>query len=240
MSSYEDVIEDIGFGTFHVLLTLGAGFLWAADSMEMMINSILSPILKCDWKLSSVQESTISTVAFMGQAIGAVGWGYLSDSYGRKITLCASAALVFLFGVASSQAPSYWFMLVCRCLIGLGVGGIPQTVVILTEIVPTQQRSKAVLSMAIFWGVGPVFASALAMVIINALSWRYYLLILSTPLVIFLIGSWWIPESPRYLLITNQIDKLNASMQRIANEYERGEYEYRRNRQTRCCSINRG
>ena len=51
----EEAIDSIGFGKFHVLLTLCAGFLWGADAMEMMINSVLSPVLKCDWNLTSFQ-----------------------------------------------------------------------------------------------------------------------------------------------------------------------------------------
>ena len=221
----EDAVEAIGFGKFHILLTLCAGLLWASDSMEIAINALLPPTLVCEWNLTSVQEALIPTVNFIGQGVGALGWGYLSDRYGRKVALCASALTVFVFGVVSSLVPVYWSMLLCRCLVGVGIGGIPQTVTILTEVMPVQRRSKSVLIMKTFCGIGSLVAAGLAIGIVNAWGWRYYVLILSSPLLVFLISSWWIPESPRYLLITGQMGKLNALIQRIAKVNGKNEPE---------------
>ena len=107
-------------------------------------------------------------------------------------------------------------MLVCRCFVGLGVGGIPQTIALITEMVPTRRRSQAVLLLAVFWGLGTMFAAALALAVVNTWSWRWYLLLLPSPVAVFLVASWWIPESPRYLLITGQMVRLNSLMKRIA------------------------
>ena len=48
-------------------------------------------------------------VVFTGQAVGAIGWGFLGDIYGRKRTLCGSATMVLVFGVASSQVMQIHF-----------------------------------------------------------------------------------------------------------------------------------
>jgi len=214
--SIDDVIETLGTGKFHILLILSLGLLNAADSMELAINSILSPILQCEWHLSNVQEAMISTVAFLGQGIGAFGWGFMSDKYGRKATLFGIALTLSVFGIASSQAPVYWSMLLFRCLIGIGVGGSHVAWALLSEVTPIRQRSKTVLLMHVFWTIGSVVAAAIAIGAVNGLGWRYYLLIISSPSIVFLIASWWIPESPRYLLISGQMDKLNSVMERIA------------------------
>ena len=190
-----------------------AGFLWMSDSMEMMIIAIISPILVCEWHLSRLQEASISTAVFVGQGIGALVWGKLSDMFGRKMPLVASGFFILLFGVLSSQAPFFSLMLVFRFFVGFGIGGLPQSVTILTEMLPVHRRGAAVFAMAFFWGAGSVFASALALAVSQ---WRHFLLILSSPLLVFLIGSWWIPESPRYLLISGQMGKLKALLRRIA------------------------
>ena len=70
--------------------------------------------------------------------------------------------------------------------------------------------------LGFFWAVGSVFASSLASVVMDTLKWRYYLLIVSTPLLLFLIGSFWIPESPRYLLSTGQVEECKGIIDRIA------------------------
>ena len=40
--------------------------IWVADAMEMMLLSFLGPSLKCDWGLSSNEESLLTTVVFVG------------------------------------------------------------------------------------------------------------------------------------------------------------------------------
>ena len=66
-TTLEDMIETLGFGRFHIFLMLGVGFFWVADSMEIMVVSILSPLLVCEWNLNSLQEAMITTVVFIGQ-----------------------------------------------------------------------------------------------------------------------------------------------------------------------------
>ena len=62
----DEAIESIGVGKFHIILMLITGFAWVAESMEMMVISILSPILTCDWNLSSYEEAIIATSVFIG------------------------------------------------------------------------------------------------------------------------------------------------------------------------------
>ena len=212
----QNATEYVGFGKFQVLMMLMVGFFWTADAMEIMVVSILSPILACEWNLSSLQEALISTIVFFGQGVGNVGIGYLSDVFGRKKALCGSVLVVVLFGIISSQAPSYEFILLCRFLVGFGLGGTHQAVIILTEVLPVHRRGAALIFLSFFWSAGSSLAAALALAVVNTWGWRYYLLILSSPLLTFLISSWWIPESPRYLLVSGQQDELNALMIRIA------------------------
>ena len=62
-----------------------------------------------------------------------------------------------------------------------------------------------------------MIAAALALAMIGVTGWRYYLLVLSAPLALFLMVSWWMPESPRYLLITGKTEQLKSLFQRISS-----------------------
>lgn len=55
-----------------------------ADAMEMMILSILSPALHCEWWLDSWQQALITTVVFCGMMLSSTMWGNITDKYGRK------------------------------------------------------------------------------------------------------------------------------------------------------------
>ena len=65
-------INALGFGKFQVMLSLFTGLCWMADSMEMMILSILSPALHCDWKIDKYQEAFLTTVRITVIAISVI------------------------------------------------------------------------------------------------------------------------------------------------------------------------
>ena len=61
----DQAVNATGFGRFQVKLSLITGLSWMADSMEMMILSIISPALKCDWRLPDWKQALITTVEFI-------------------------------------------------------------------------------------------------------------------------------------------------------------------------------
>ena len=63
--------------------------------------------MRCEWGLSTRQESAISTLVFVGTLIGANAFGALSDAYGRRAGFFVTAVFTFVFGVASALAPSF-------------------------------------------------------------------------------------------------------------------------------------
>ena len=52
----------MGFSKFQIKLSLVTGLAWMADSMEMMLLSILGPALLCEWSLKSWEKALITTV----------------------------------------------------------------------------------------------------------------------------------------------------------------------------------
>ena len=80
----DQAVTAIGFGRFQVRLSLITGLCWMADSMEMMILSILSPAVQCSWRVSEWRQAFITTVVFLGMMLSSPFWGKFSDKYGRK------------------------------------------------------------------------------------------------------------------------------------------------------------
>lgn len=52
--------------------------------MEIMILSFVGSAVKTDWRLSSGEESLLSTVVFTSMLFGAYTWGLISDRFGRR------------------------------------------------------------------------------------------------------------------------------------------------------------
>lgn len=56
-----------------------------ADAMEMMILTILSPALKCEWHINNFQQAMITTCVFCGMVFSSSIWGTVCDKYGRRL-----------------------------------------------------------------------------------------------------------------------------------------------------------
>ena len=189
--SIDDAIDGIGFGRFQVKLTLFVGLCWTADAMEIMILSILSPALKCQWHISTLAEACLTMLVFVGQMIGASGWGTFSDKYGRKKSMVMCAIYTVFYGVLSAFSPNYAWLLVLRTLVGIGVGGVPQAVTIYTEFLPTKYR-YAVAFIQVFWALGTVMIVLASVFIMPSYGWRLLVLFAALPCLVFTISCLWI------------------------------------------------
>ncbi|CAH1801775.1 unnamed protein product [Owenia fusiformis] len=189
-----------------------------ADSMEMMILSILSPALHCAWGLSSWQQALITTVVFCGMMFSSGVWGKVCDQYGRKAELILCSLFTFYFGFLSSFSPTYPWLLILRCLVGFGIGGAPQSIVLYSEFLPQSSRAKCIVMIEIFWALGACFEVVLALLVMPHLGWRWLLGLSSIPLSIFTVCCVWLPESARFDVARGNPESALKTLERIAKE----------------------
>jgi len=152
--SIETAIETLGFGKFQVRMAAIIGLTYMADYVEMMILSILPAALSCEWNIRPWEKATLTTVPFIGMLISGTAWGGFSDKYGRKAGLWLCTIVTFYFGLLSSFAPNFIWVLILRGLVGFGVGGVPQAFTLFSEFSPTVHRAKVFSLLSIFGPVG--------------------------------------------------------------------------------------
>uniref|UniRef100_A0A915EIF3 Major facilitator superfamily (MFS) profile domain-containing protein n=1 Tax=Ditylenchus dipsaci TaxID=166011 RepID=A0A915EIF3_9BILA len=184
----DDAVEYLGFGKFQLMLSLFTGLAWMADAMEMMILSILSPALLCEWHISTVEQAMITTCVFSGMMMSSTVWGKVCDRFGRRTGLMHR----------------YW--------------GVPQSVTLYAEFLPMAQRAKCVVLIESFWAVGAAFESLLALFIMETWGWRWLLLFSSLPLLLFAISCCWLPESARFLMASGRTKEAYQTLQRVARQ----------------------
>lgn len=211
-----EAVEAIGMGKYQILLILMAGFVNMCDSLELLLLSILAPTIHCLWHLSSWEEALITTIVFVGMAVGCPLWGWLSDNFGRKSMIVISASWLGYFGFLSSFSPHYLWIIALRCLVGVGIGGIPTMYTLLIEFLPIHVRSYIILCLAFFWALGSTFCVCVALLVMPTLGWRWLTGIATLPVVIFIILCRWLPESPRYLVAVGEREKGLAELSRMA------------------------
>uniref|UniRef100_A0A8C5HH33 Synaptic vesicle 2-related protein-like n=1 Tax=Gouania willdenowi TaxID=441366 RepID=A0A8C5HH33_GOUWI len=213
-----EALEVIGFGKFQWKMSLLTGLAWVADAMEMMILSILGPTLHCEWRIPAYQVALITSVVFIGMGISSPVWGKVSDKYGRKVGLVMCSSWTFFYGILSAFSPVYGWVLVLRGLVGVGIGGIAQSITLYTEFLPVKARSTGVMMLSAFWAAGAILEVLLALLVMPTLGWRWLLGLSAIPMALFICFYSWLPESPRFDVLSGRREKAIATLTRIAKE----------------------
>ena len=137
---------------FHYKLLLIAGIGWAFDAMDTGIISFIMPLLTKEWHLTGTEIGMLGSVGLLGMAIGAVLAGALADHIGRKKIITWTMLLYGIATALSAMAPNYEFLLVCRLLVGLGLGGeLPVVATLITEYSPQDSRGRFIVMLESFW-----------------------------------------------------------------------------------------
>ncbi|KAK9975028.1 hypothetical protein ABG768_023092 [Culter alburnus] len=212
----EEAVEAIGFGCFQWKLSMLTGVAWMADAMEMMLLSIVTPQLRCEWRLSSWKVAFITAVVFIGMMLSSSLWGNISDKYGRKVCLTLCMLWTLYYGLLSALAPVYSWILVLRGLVGFGLGGAPQSVTLYTEFLPVKTRGISIILLGVFWALGAVFEVLLAIVVMPTLGWKWLLAFSTFPLVVFAASCCWLPESARFDVLRGREDEALKTLKRVA------------------------
>ncbi|ODN04059.1 Synaptic vesicle 2-related protein [Orchesella cincta] len=211
-------INALGFGKFQVMLSLFTGLCWMADSMEMMILSILSPALQCEWGIDKYKQAFLTTSVFFGMMVSSPFWGNLSDKYGRRLALWVSVGLLYFYGTMSSFSPGYYWLVFLRGFVGFAIGCVPQSVTLYAEFLPTKQRARCVILLDCFWALGACLEVLLAIMVMPTLGWKWLLGLSALPILLFCIMCYWLPESVRFLAASGETEKAMSTLKRIANQ----------------------
>ncbi|XP_041853710.1 synaptic vesicle glycoprotein 2C isoform X2 [Melanotaenia boesemani] len=212
--TYEEAVEEAGFGLFHWLLLVVCGWANASDAVEILSVSFLLPTARCDLQLSSSNMGLLTASIFLGMMVGGYMWGYLADQRGRRQVLVVSLTVNGLFGGLASLAPWFWLFLLLRFISGIGVGGsIPVIFSYFSEFMPRLKRGAMISALATFWMAGNILAAGLAWMVIpktwahvslGALdfqSWRVFVVLCSVPSITSaLLFRLLMPESPKFLM----------------------------------------
>lgn len=175
------------------------GFLFGFDTI--VINGAEQDIQRL-WNLSGTMHGWVVSSALWGTVAGALVGGWISDRFGRKLTLCAIGAVYFLSALWSALATGPWMLMAARLMGGLGVGvSTIAAPVYIAEIAPAESRGKmtAAFQFNIVFGVLVALTSNLLLKDIGENAWRFMLGAQCVPAAVFVGLAPFLVESPRYL-----------------------------------------
>lgn len=191
---------------FHkkVLLTSGLGFF--TDAYDLFIIGVAMSIIKTQWHPATLTVSLVSSTALIASAVGAVLFGRLADKLGRKRIYGFEVLLLAGGALGTAFAPSIWWLIFFRAIVGLGVGGdYPVSATIMSEYAGRKHRGRMVAMVfsmqALGLIVGPLVATALLMSgISHELAWRIMLGLGAVPALAVFGLRRQINETPRFAL----------------------------------------
>ncbi|KAF8647905.1 hypothetical protein AX16_006437 [Volvariella volvacea WC 439] len=155
-----------------------------------------------------IEVGTMVAVLEIGAFITSVAAGQIGDNMGRKGTITWGAVIFTVGGVVQTFTTGFWSMIVGRVISGFGVGLLSTIVPIYqSEISPPEHRGA--LACMEFTGniIGyssSVWTDYFCSFIDSDLSWRIPLFIQCVIGTILAAGSLLLPESPRWLIDTDQ------------------------------------
>ncbi|RVU00423.1 MFS transporter [Mucilaginibacter limnophilus] len=199
-----------------MVVALG-GFLFGFDTAVI---SGAEKSIQQFWHLSVFEHGLTISIALIGTVIGSLFGSRPSDSFGRKNTLYFVAVAYLLSSLGTALAGDWSVFLVFRFLGGLGVGASSVTAPIyISEVSPADRRGSLV-GLFQFNVVLGILVSFLSNYLISQLgdsSWRLMLGVQAVPSVIFLVLIYFIPESPRWLILKKGATDKALSILRVIN-----------------------
>eukprot|EP00250_Pteridium_aquilinum_P003033 c13363_g1_i1 orf=87-1769(+) len=172
------------------------------------------------YNLTPVQTGLVVSGSLYGALIGSILAFKISDGLGRRKELLVAASLYILGALSTSFASGLNLLLVGRLIYGLGIGlamhGAP---LYIAETSPSQIRGTLVSLKEAFIVLGILLGYLIGNMEIGAVGGWRIMYGCATPVALMMgIGMWWLPPSPRWLLLravqgkeTIQAAKRNAA-----------------------------
>lgn len=181
------------------IVALG-GFLLGFDSAVISgaVGGINNYFDMTDWELGF----SVGCVIF-GAMAGNISAGPLSDKFGRKKMLIATAVLFTVSALWSALATDYIEFIIARIIGGIGIGGaILIAPIYIAEIAPPKLRGSLVSlnQLNIVLGISVAYFSNYFLKDTAGESWRWMLGVEAIPALIYLFTLFSIPRSPRWVI----------------------------------------
>jgi MFS family permease len=136
---------------------------------------------------------------------------------GRRGSVALAACFSLAGSIGASQCTAWWHLLICRGIMGIGIGAKASIVPIWeTEILPPAKRGRVLVSWQAFTAVG-LLAGSFATLILRT-SWRSQILSGGLPAAILLVLAYLGCESPRWLIVKNKHLKAFDTLVRLRKE----------------------
>jgi MFS family permease len=222
-------IDRLPWSRFHTRLVMALGVAWVLDGLEITIASNVGPdlTLKSSLGLSASSAADIATWYLIGEVIGALFFGQLSDKLGRRNLFMVTLG-VYLIGsglTAVTPAGGKWFIYLyaTRVLAGTGIGGEYAAInSAVDEMIPARYRGRVDLAInGTYWG-GAIIGTIVTLFLLNSLApgtgWRVAYVVGPLLALVIIYVRRNLPESPRWQIMHGRERAAEASIAAVEKD----------------------
>lgn len=219
-----------GYVAFLSVVAAIGGILFGYDTAVISgaINGVTA-----QFGLDAMQQGWFVGCALVGSIGGVAVAGILSDRFGRKMTMFISAVFFTVSGIGCALSPDFTQLVIYRIIGGVGIGVVSiVSPMYISEVAIARWRGTLVSLYQLAITVGflgaylvnflilrsaetTVYSSALMQKVLVTEMWRGMLGSETLPALLFFIVIFFIPESPRWLVLRNCDARAHTILQRI-------------------------
>jgi MFS family permease len=225
-------IDRLPWSPFHTRMVIALGVAWILDGLEITVaGAVVALLTKHETLgLSSTEAGLIATVYLIGEVVGALVFGSLSDKLGRRKLFIVTLA-VYLIGsgltAVTLNGGAGWlvFLYATRFISGMGIGGEYAAInSAIDELIPARFRGRVDIMVNGTYWAGAIIGTLGTYIFLNQLdpSWGWRVAFLLGPvlgLVIIFVRRH-LPESPRWQVMHGRADEAEESISFMEHEVQ--------------------
>ncbi len=208
-----------------LIVALG-GFLMGFDAS--VISGVVG-FIETEFALTKAQLGFSVASLTLTATLAMMVSGPLSDRFGRRNILFVAAVLYAISAIGSAFAPSFTVLVIARMIGGLGVGAsLIIAPLYIAEIAPPESRGQMVSFNQLNIVIGITVAFFTNYLILQAADspadwaqslgftdspWRWMLGLETLPAILYFVGLFFVPQSPRWLLMQGREEEALPIMQ---------------------------
>lgn len=219
-----------GYVVFLSIVAAIGGILFGYDTA--VISGTISSV-EAQFALTSMQVGWFVGCALVGSILGVAVAGILSDRFGRKLTMLIAAILFTASGIGCAVSQNFTELVIYRIIGGVGIGVVSiVSPMYISEVAVARWRGTLVSLYQLAITIGFLAAYLVNFQILKSAEtavydaqwlhwimvdemWRGMLGSNALPALIFFIVIFFIPESPRWLILRNRAERAHTVLERI-------------------------
>ncbi len=229
-------IDRLPWSPFFTRMVTALGVAWILDGLEITIAATVASTFtdKDVLGLSSGEVGLIATVYLLGEVVGALFFGRLSDRLGRKKLFMLTLG-IYLFGSGltaltfGSSLGWVLFLYATRFIAGVGIGGEYAAInSAIDEMMPARFRGRVDIAVNGTYWAGALIATVAQLVFLNNLpesyGWRLGFALGPVLGLVVLVIRRHLPESPRWLIMQGREEEAEAEIAKMERWVKEGDH----------------